>query len=182
MFLRLLIGREKVGAATATNAGDHKNMASVGGLFLQTLKRHPCVPNIIKHAHGTSTSTSPAPALPIHTHTRIRTRQTHMLLSLEVQHRASGLRIGTDHDTGRNANAWVSTIDATVGGELGSNNEAERVSQLCIDSVVLVFVPSTRGSHVAAVQRVRRGDLDEIFHDDLSCLGLARPAFTAEDN
>ena len=60
--------------------------------------------------------------LPVHTHTRTHTRQAqaqaHVLLSLEVQHRASGIRIATDHDTGRSANAWVSTTDATIGGEL----------------------------------------------------------------
>ena len=105
-----------------------------------------------------------------------------MLLPLEVQHRAPRLRIATDHDTGRNANAWVSTTDATVGGELGNNSEAARVRQLCIDSVVLVFVPSTGGSHVTAVLRVCRGDPGEVIHDDLSCLGLARPAFTADDD
>ena len=60
----------------------------------------------------------------VHTHTRIHTRQAqaqaHVLLSLEVQHRASGIRIATDYDTGRSANAWVSTTDATMGGELGN--------------------------------------------------------------
>ena len=62
------------------------------------------------------------------------------------------------------------------------NSEAARVSQLCIDSVVLVFVPGTGDSRVAAVFRVRRGDSGEIMHDDFHRLCLARPALTADDD